>query len=447
VSVEQLACDVVRMALDRGATDAEATVSGGDDFSVEVRLGEVERLSESGSSGVGVRVMVGSHSGSSHTSDMSRAGLESMVARALDLARITSEDPHAGLPEESELGKLDRDLRLYWDDVERLAAPEKIAMAKRAEKASRDHDPRIDNSDGASFRSALTRTGFANSRGFRGSYRSSHCSLSASPVGTSNGRMERDYWFSMSRSAAGIESPEEVGRKAAERVLRRLNPRKVASCRVPVVFEPRVARTLVGHVFELVSGDAVYRQSSMLAGKMGRRVAAPGVTIVDDPTLPGLYGSSPFDDEGVPSRRTVVVDSGVLSSFLLNTYTARKLGLKTTGSASRGLSGNAAVGHGNLYLEAGSSTPSDLLRAAGTGLYVTHLMGFGFNAVTGDYSRGAAGLWIENGELAYPVSEVTIAANFGAMLEGLEMAANDLEFQGAVAAPTVLIREMTVSGS
>ncbi len=447
MNIEQMAADVVGMALQHGATDAEATVSGGDDFSVEVRLGEVEQLTESGSRGVGVRVMVGTHTGSSYTSDFSSAGLDSMVARALDLARITSEDPHAGLPEADELGSLAFDLNLFSPDVETMPTADKIAFAKRAEQAAREFDPRIDNSDGASFRSVLSATAFANSRGFCGSYRSSNCSLSASPIATSNGRMERDYWFSMSRSAAAIESPEQVGRKAAERVLRRLNPRKVSSQRVPVVFEPRVARTLVGHVFELVSGDAVYRRSSFLADKLGERVAAAGVTIVDDATLPGLFGSSPFDDEGVPSRRTVVLSNGVLASFLLNTYTARKLGLRTTGSASRGLSGNASVGHGNLYLEAGTASPSALIRAVGTGLYVTNLMGFGFNPVTGDYSRGATGLWIENGELAYPVSEVTIAANFGDMLVGLEMAANDLEFQGSVAAPTVLIREMTVSGS
>jgi PmbA protein len=258
--------------------------------------------------------------------------------------------------------------------------------------------------------------------------------------------MQRDYWYTAARSPSKLESPEYVGVTAAQRVLRRLNPRKVETQKVPVVFEPRVARSLIGHIFECVHGEAVYRKASFLAGKLGERVASEKVTVIDDGTLPGLFGTSPFDDEGVPSRRTLIIDRGVLCSYLLNTYTARKLGLKTTGSASRGIAGNAGVGHGNLYLDRGAATVEEVLRAAGKGLLVTELMGFGFNAVTGDYSRGASGLWIENGEAAYPVAEVTIAAGFSDMLQGIEMVADDLEFRGSVAAPTLLIREMTVSG-
>jgi PmbA protein len=243
-----------------------------------------------------------------------------------------------------------------------------------------------------------------------------------------------------------MEDAEYVGRRAAERVLRRLNPRKPATQKAAVVFEPRAARTLGGHLFEVVNGDAIYRRASFLHGKLGEKIAADWVTFVDDSTMPGLLGSSPYDDEGVPSRRTVVIEKGVLRSYLLNTYTARKLGLRTTGNASRGVSGNAGVGHGNLYLENGTVTPAEVLRRAGTGLLVTDLMGFGFNPVTGDYSRGAAGLWFEGGEIAYPVSEITIAGNFGEMLKSMELAADDLEFRGPVASPTVWIGEMTISG-
>jgi PmbA protein len=258
--------------------------------------------------------------------------------------------------------------------------------------------------------------------------------------------MERDYWTTVARSAARLDKPAEVGRIAAQRALRRLHARKVETQKVPVVFEPRVARSLLGHIFEAVSGETVYRRASFLADKLGQAVAANTVTLIDDATLPGLFGSSPFDDEGVPPRRTVVIDKGLLTSYLLNTYTARKLGLKTTGNASRGITGNATVGHGNFYLEPGEVPPEALLKSVRRGLYVTELMGFGVNIVTGDYSRGAVGLWIENGELAYPVSEVTIAGNLASMLANIEAVASDLEFRGSTASPTLLVREMTVSG-
>ncbi len=446
-NLEDIAADLVKMARTAGADAAEAGVAEGDEFSVDVRLGEVETIKESGSRAAGIRLLIGRKQGSSYTSDFTPGGLRTMVARAMDLARIASEDPHAGLPDPSELGSYDGPLDLYHDDVAALAAADKIDRAKRCERAALDVDPRISNSDGGSFSTRLSRQSFANSLGFTGSYRTSSCSMHATPVAKSGDRMERDYWYTLSRRAADLLDPETVGRKAAERVLRRLDPRKAPTQRVPVVFEPRVSRSIAGHLFELINGEAVYKKSTYLAGKLGERVASERVTLIDDATMPGLFGSSPFDDEGVPSRRTVAIEKGVLSSYLLNSYTARKLGMRTTGGASRGVTGNASVGHGNLYLEAGQSAAADLIRAAGTGLFVTDLVGFGFNAATGDYSRGAGGLWIENGELAFPVSEVTIAANFQDMLEGLEMAASDLEFQGSVAAPSLLIREMTISGS
>jgi PmbA protein len=215
---------------------------------------------------------------------------------------------------------------------------------------------------------------------------------------------------------------------------------------VPVIFEPRIARSLLDNIFEAVSGDSIYRGESFLAGKIGEKIATDKLTVIDDGTIPGLFGSSPFDDEGVAVRRTVIVDRGVLKSYLLNTYTARKLGLKTTGNASRGLTGNASVGHNNLFAEAGASAPEEIIRGIKTGFYVTEVMGFGVNIVTGDYSRGAAGLWIENGEFAYPVSEVTIASTVPEMLNGIEGIGSDLEFRGSVACPTLLIGEMMVSG-
>jgi PmbA protein len=369
-----------------------------------------------------------------------------MVKSALELARITTEDPFAGLPDAAELGSIEGDLALYSDNVAELPPESKIEWAKTAESSAMSLDPRIANSEGASCETHLGRTVFANSLGFAGSYRTSSCSLSAVPVAKHGESMERDFWFSIARNLDQLETPEEVGRRAAERALRRLGARKVKTQNVPVIFEPRTARSLLDNIFDAVSGDSVYRGESFLAGRLGEKVASERLTVIDDGTIPGLFGSSPFDDEGVPSRRTVVIENGVLTSYLLNSYTARKLGMKTTGSASRGLTGNAGVGHGNLFIPAGTASPAEIIRSLPAGFYVTELIGFGVNVVTGDYSRGAAGIWIENGELAYPVSEVTIAGTLQNMLGGIEAIGSDLEFRGSVASPTILIREMTVSG-
>jgi len=251
---------------------------------------------------------------------------------------------------------------------------------------------------------------------------------------------------SMARSFAGLEPAAHVGRVAADRVLRRLGARKVETQRVPVVFEPRTARSLLSNIFEAVHGESIYRHASFLAGRLEEQVAAEALTVIDDGTIPGLFGSSPFDGEGVPSRRTPIIERGVLKSYLLNTYTARKLGMKTTGNASRGVTGNAGIGHGNLFIEPGERSPGDIVAGIKDGLYVTELIGSGVNIVTGDYSRGAAGLWIRNGEFAFPVSEVTIAGNLNKMLMDMEAIGSDLEFRGSTAAPTLLIREMTVGG-
>jgi PmbA protein len=441
-----LAAQIVEQALAAGASDAECTMSEGAEFSAGVRMRELETLKESGSRAAGLRILKGRHTGSAYTSDLSDDGIRHMVRSAIELAEITTEDPHAGLPDASELGAIAGDLGLYCADIENIPADVKIEMARRAEDASLGADPRITNSEGASFDTHTGRHAFANSRGFAGEYRTSHCSLSTVPVAQQGESMERDYWYTMARSFAGLDAPEEVGRIAAERTVRRLGAVKVETTKAPVVFDPRTARSLLDNIFDAVHGGAIYRDESFLAGKLGERVASEQLTVIDDGTLPGLFGTSPFDDEGVPTRRTVVIENGVLRSYLLNTYTARKLGLRTTGNASRGLAGNAGVGSGNLYIEKGALPPERLIAGIRNGFYVTELIGFGVNIVTGDYSRGAAGLWIRNGELAFPVSEVTIAGKLQDMLLGLEAVANDLEFRGSMAAPTLVVAEMTVGG-
>ncbi len=442
----ELAADCIKKALAAGAHDAECTVSEGEEFSANVRMRELESLKESGSKAAGLRILIGQHTGSAYTSDLSPEGIQHMVASAVELARITTADPHAGLPERGELGSLSGDLGLYSEDVDLLETPRKIELARQAEAAALDTDPRISNSEGGSFDARTGRSVFANSRGFLGEYRTSYCSLSAVPIARQGESMERDYWVSMARGFAGLEKPADIGRIAAQRALQRLGAKKVETQRVPVIFEPRTARSLLSNIFEAVHGESIYRQASFLAGKLGEKVACEQLTVVDDGTIPGLFGTSPFDDEGVPSRRTTIVENGVLRNYLLNTYTSRKLGMKTTGNASRGLTGNAGIGHGNLFIEKGNRSPQEIIASVPNGFYVTELIGFGVNVVTGDYSRGAAGMWIRNGELAYPVSEVTIAGNLQEMLRNIVAIGSDLEFRGSTAAPTLMIGEMTVGG-
>jgi len=453
LDLDSLAADVVALAMKAGATDAEAVAREGDEFSVNVRMGEVETLKESGSRGIGLRVFHGKRSASSSTSDLTPDGIRQLVDGAMALVKFTEEDPFTGLPETTEFGSLSGDLHLYFEDVYSLEGPERIEWARRAEAAALAADPRITNSDGGSFDAATGRMVLANSRGFVGGYRTSYAGVSAAPLAMDeNGQMQRDGWWSSARRLADVETPESIGKEAARRTLRRLGARRVPTQRVPIVFAPEVARSLIGSVFEAASGDAIWRGASFLAGKLGAQIAAHFLTIVDDhtmqlPTGAGGYGTSPFDGEGLPSRRTVVVEEGTLRSYLLNTYTARKLGLKSTHNASRGLAGTPGIGCGNLYLEPGNLSPDEIIRDVQAGLYVTSLMGFGTNIVTGDYSRGATGLWIENGHLTHAVEEVTIAGNLAQMLMNVSAIGNDLEFRSAVASPTLRIEGMTVAGA
>lgn len=445
LELKEIAAGVVRRAIACGATAAECVIRDGAEFSAVVRLGEVETLKESGSKALGIRVFVGKHAASTFTSDLSPRSLQQMIDSALELAKITTEDPFASLPEASELGSIGGDLDLYYDDVNSLSTVERIDYPRRAERAALAFDPRISNSEGGSFDTATGRKALANSHGFLGEFQRSYCSVSVAPVARDEqGNMQRDYWYSVSRTMGKLESAESVGQTAAKRTLRRLGARKVKTARVPVIFDPEVARSLLGHIFEAANGDSIYRKASFLTGKLGEQIAGENVTVIDDGTIPGGFGSSPFDGEGVPTRRTVVVESGVLKSYLLNTYAARKLGLATTGNAARGLAGNPGIGSGNFFLE--PKPPEQIIADVKDGLYVTEFLGFGVNLVTGDFSRGAGGLWISNGELTYPVEEITVAGNLKEMLRNISEIGSDLRFRGSVACPTIRIDGMTVAG-
>jgi len=453
IDLESLTADVVALAMKAGASDAEAVVREGDEFSVNVRMGEVETLKESGSRGLGLRVFLGTRSASTSTSDLTPDGIRQLVDGAIALAKVTEEDAFTGLPETAEFGSIPADLHLFYDDVYSLSGSERIEWARRCEAAAMAADPRITNSDGGSFDAATGRKVMANSRGFVGGYRTSYAGVSAAPLAMdANGQMQRDGWWSGARRLIDLESPEAIGKEAARRTIRRLGARKVPTQRVPIVFAPEVARSLIGSLFEAASGDSIWRHASFLAGKLGTQIASTSLTIIDDnammlPNGAGGFGSSPFDGEGLPSLRTVVVENGVLQTYLLNTYSARKLGLKSTHNASRGLAGTPGIGCGNLFLQPGTLTPEQIIADAQTGLYVTSLMGFGTNIVTGDYSRGATGLWIENGQLTHAVEEVTIAGNLGEMLMNVTAIGNDLVFRGSVASPTIRIDGMTIAGA
>ena len=354
-SLTSLATDIVSRAQRAGASDAEVTIREGDEFSTTVRMGQVETLKESGSRDAGIRVLVAGNNGyrvaSTSTSDFSDEGIAHLVNGAISLARVTSEDPFAGLADASEFGQLEGDLALYHEDVYSLPTSERIEYARRAEAAALSADTRITNSDGGSFDASSGRRIFANSRGFSGEYRASSCSLSVSPIALGqNGEMQRDYWYTYARSLNKLDTPESVGAEAARRTLRRLDARRVKTQQAPLVFSPEVARSLIGAIFDAASGDSIYRGSSFFTGKLGERVAAPSVNVIDDGTIVGGFGTSPFDGEGLPSRRTVIIENGVLTNYLLNTYTARKLGMKSTGNAARGLAGNPGTGAGNLFL-------------------------------------------------------------------------------------------------
>ena len=445
--LEQVGQDLVERAIGAGATAADAIVREGEEFVATIRLGHIEQLKEAASKILGLRVFLGARSATSYSSDFSSPELERLIGRTLAMARATSEDPANGLPEASLMKAYEGDLQLYSPDVASLSTEERIAMARRAEQAALGTDSRIRNSEGASFESGEGTRAYVNSLGFAASYRVSYCAVTVIPIAQNGDGMQRDYWYSVSRSVGGLESPEAVGRKAAERALRRLGARKVPTCKVPVVFDQDTAQSLIDHIFEAVRGDAIYRSASFLAGKLTQRVAGENVTILDDGLRPGGFGSRPFDDEGIPPSVTPVIEGGVLRNYLLNSYTARRLNLHTTGNAARGVAGPPGVSPKNFYLQPGTFAPEQIIRSVKTGFYVTELIGSGVNIVTGDYSRGAAGLWIENGELNYPVHEVTIAGTLSEMLNHITLIGSDLQFRSALASPTLLVEGLTVAGT
>ncbi|MDE0145061.1 MAG: metallopeptidase TldD-related protein [Nitrospira sp.] len=441
-----LAAELIDRVKVHGATEADVMVAEGDSLSVQVRLAAVDRLSKAREKSLGIRVFFGKRSASASTSDFSESSLKQLVTDTCALAKAVAEDETSGLPEQAAMATDVPDLDLY--DPTTMPVEEAIDVAQRAERAALDVDPRVTNSEGAECDSAYGAVVLANTHGFLGYHRSSRFSLSVAPVveGPDDQGMQRDYWYTVSRKRHELEGPESIGRIAAERTLRRLGARKVGTQRVPVIFDPETAGSVLGHLASAVSGYSLYKGASFLLGQLGKPIASQHVNVEDNGCLPGKLGSRPFDGEGLPTRKTMILEQGVLANYLLDTYSGRKLGMTSTGNASRSIGDNPTVSPSNLFFHPGEESPDEIIQSVTQGLYVTELIGFGVNVVTGDYSRGASGFWIENGELAYPVEEVTISGNLKQMFQDIESIGNDLVFRGKLASPTIRIREMMVGG-
>ena len=444
---QQLVEDALAFARGLGASDAGAEVSEGVGLSVSVRKGEVEHVERNRDKSLSVSVYLGQRRGNASTSDYSRAALEQTVRAAYDIARFTAEDPAAGLPDEADLATPEmaaRDLDLFhpWT----IDATQAAEIARRCEAAALATDRRITNSEGAGVSAQQSHFFAGNTRGFRGGFASSRHSLSVAPIASlprkGGDDMQRDAWYSSMRAPAELAAPEAIGRYAAERALSRLNSRKIATCEVPVLFESSLASGLLGAYVQATSGASLYRKASFLLDSLGQAVLPAHVDIDEDPHLPRAKGSAPFDDEGVATRARKVVAGGVVQGYFLASYSARKLGLRTTGHAG---------GAHNLALTSRLTQPGDdldaMLRKLGRGLFVIELMGQGVNYVTGDYSRGAAGFWVDGGRIAYPVHEVTIAGNLRTMLRGIVAVGADTYTSGTRTLGSLLIERMTVAGS
>jgi PmbA protein len=443
---EGLARKVLEMALGAGASDAEVVIREGSDFSASVRLQKLENLQQANHRRLSLRAFAGKRAAVSSTSDFSVAAADKLVSSALEMARAAAEDPWAGLPPSESYAPKVPDLRVCYPAASELPVEDKIALASRCESAALEADPRIINSEGAEFSDKLVHNLYCNSLGVCSAYSKTTVSLSVTALAESGGNKQRDYWLTTHLDLSRLEPPDQVGIEAARRTLRRLGARKIKTCEVPIVLEPLAAASVLKHVSEAVSGTALVRKASFLAGKLGARVAAPFVTIRDDALLEGGPGSRPFDAEGIPSKSTVVIRDGVLESYLLDSYSGRKLGFASTGNSNREPSGGPSVGPTNFFLEAGTASPAEIIATLEKGLIVTELIGFGADIVSGNYSQGASGIWIEDGQPSFPVEEITIAGNLMDMLLGIEAAGNDLRALGEVFAPTILIGKMIVSG-
>jgi PmbA protein len=443
-----LASDIVDKARRLGADEVDAYVVASTESSVQVRRGAVERVIDAGSHAVGLRVIKDRRTAICSTADLTPQAIDELVRDAIELATISEPDEYAGLPDRGDLASGSTPgLGMYDEAIETLTTEEMRDYALRMEQATFDHDKRVTNSDGAEMSVVRGQVALANSLGFAGSYVGTQAALSIEAIcDDTDGKKRNDYWYSAERALHRLESPEDVGRKAAERAVAKLGARKVATTTVPVVWEAPVAHDLLRILSQAASGEALYRRSTFLADLEGQPVASALFSLTDDPLLDGRLGSRPFDGEGVTSRSLPLFEAGVFRNFLFDAYNARRLGRRTTGAAQRGVTSAPAPGSSNLVMAPGASTPESLYAGIDQGLLLTDLMGFGVNMTTGDFSRGAQGFWIEGGRVTYPVTEINLSGNLKDMLAGIDAVAGDVLWRGSSAAPSFRMARMTVSG-
>lgn len=432
--IKQMSEDVLKVAKALGASQAEAELSLSIGQNVSVRMKEVEHIEYNRDKGMSVTVYFGKQKGHASTSDLSPQALKDTVSAACNIAKYTAQDEFCGLADADLMAKeiLDLDLHHPWN----LSVDEAAELAQQCEASALAVDTRITNSEGASVSTGTGFFAYSNSHGFTGGYSSSRHGISCSVIAESDDNMQRDYWYTTARAAADLQSPELIGKLAGERTVRRLNARKIKTCQVPVLFEAPLASGLISTLISAVSGGNLYRKSSFLLDSIGQQVASPLLNIYEDPLIKKGLASSPFDNEGVATHSRQLVKDGVLQGYVLSSYSARKLGLKTTGNAG---------GNHNLLVQSGALDFAGMLKEMGTGLVVTELLGHGMNMVTGDYSRGAAGFWVENGVIVHPVEEITIASNMTEMLKMIVAIGNDVLVQGSKQVGSILIERMTVA--
>jgi len=433
--LEAIVQKVLDLSADRGATSAEAAVSSDTGLSVTARLGEVETLEYHKDQGVGVTVYFGQRKGSSSSSDLRPEALAEAVEAACRIARYTEEDECAGLADAELMAYDYPDLEL--DHPWAIDAEAAVELAKQTEASALELDERITNSDGGSVNAFRGASVYGNSHGFIGGYSATRHSMSCSVIGEAEGLMQRDYWYSVSRDPSQLEPPEQIGRLAAERTLHRLGARQISTRQAPIIFAADIARSFIGHFVGAIRGSAQYRKASFLLDHLGQQIFPEKIHIHEQPYIHGGLGSAPFDSEGVKTREKDMIADGVLQSYVLDSYSARKLGMQTTGNAG---------GVRNLMVDPTAGDLQSIMQDMGTGLLVTELIGHGINMVTGDYSRGASGFWIENGEIAYPVEEITIAGNLKNMFMGIRAVGSDIDSRGSIRTGSILIDQMTIAG-
>lgn len=439
------ALELLERAKKRGATEGDIIIIEGRTSNVQVRLSTIDKITDSNYKTLGLRLFFGKRSAITSTSDISPESLNRLIEDTCSIAKLPADDEYSGLPL-PQYGMKIKDVEVYDDNVHKVSMEDMIKLAGEGESAAFKYDRRITNSEGGTFSKRYTHVIYANTNGIYGNYETSMFIISVTPVATMDGLMQRDNWYSAKRRFNQLDNPVTVGEEAAKRTVRRLGARKIHTQQAPVIFDPETASSLLNNLCTALSGYSIYKGASFLVEMLNKQIASTDIAIYDEGTIPWGIGSKPFDAEGIATRKTAIVEKGILTSYLLDSYSARKLNLTSTGNASRSPGEPPVVAPTNFYLAPGNYSPSDIIKSVDSGLYVTELIGFGFNPVTGDYSRGAAGIWIERGDLAYPVEEITIAGNLRDMLMQIEMVGNDLNFRQKVCAPTIKIGRLTIAG-